>query len=224
LDYAVTLSNGRGSTEEIYDLDNNKAVGFRLQASYDNDDYGVTLGSYLYYGKVTDVTKNFNVGKENNIVITPIERYNELVESLDLSIRIAGLRLQSEYVHGLAKYSIRPLRQYEVINIPNVDGIYQPDYIDWEFYGLASYEIKLASGKMSLTPFGLYEYYVFESAFPGILVTMMSGGLNFKPSPYVVIKYEGKYVNFSGDNHNSNKVKVVRRGFWTNYFEVAVSF
>ncbi len=55
LDYALTLSNGRGPISEYKDLDANKAVGLRGKLVYSTDDWTLRIGGYGYYGRYTDV-------------------------------------------------------------------------------------------------------------------------------------------------------------------------
>ncbi len=90
-DYALTVSNGRGPMDTIYDLDDNKGLGLRLKMTYEGSDVLASLGGYGYYGDYTDLKKviesltpQFRVRQE----IT--ESYSEIVGALDLLIEFYG--------------------------------------------------------------------------------------------------------------------------------------
>ncbi len=218
-DYAVTVSNGRGPTEAIYDLDNNKALGFRLKGAYEAENMGISLGGYLYWGETTDVVKRLSNLDPVEIEIDQTENYSEIVGSIDLLFTLFGLRLQSEYVRGKVTYDVRPLKTYPVASIENPFREYQPDYIKWCVYGLAAYrfDFETTYGEMGLTPFFVYEYNVFDETNDELYAEVFHWGLNFSPSPFVVLKYESSRVRFPESD-------IVHEGIWVHSGQVSVSF
>jgi hypothetical protein len=225
IDYAITLSNGRGPTQAFYDLDNNKALGGRLRLSYEGNDVKWALGGYLYWGDTTDVTKTirYDVESESDyesyIQITDTEKYTEIVGTLDLSLDIYGVLFQSEFVRGQVKYDVRPVFMYPVIGVPDPFGGMQPDYNKWGTYGFLGYRIPLSVNQddMSLTPFAMAEYYVFDDTFDDYTILSIRGGLNFKPSPFVTLKLEVNRVSFPLSKTNTGAM-------WLYAVQAAISF
>ncbi len=215
LEYAITCSNGRGPTERIYDLDNNKALGFRLRGSYEGRDFYIALGSYLYWGDMTDIKKIID---ENGMNVETTQKFNELSVSADLLIKIFNFKLQSEFMRGITRYSIRPIKQFAIINIDRFSGIRQADLIRWNVYGLLAYEIPFntAVGLMMLTPFIMFEYDNFDDTDPINLSYSSRAGLNFKPTHYVTLKYEANYVRFPEHPDQGD--------IWIHVLQAAVSF
>lgn len=199
-DYVVTLSNGRGPTEEVYDLDENKAVGLRLRLSYEGQDVGFSLGTYGYFGHTTDNTKepDFGGGGIEEFAMREVttSRYQEMAGSVDLLLRLWNFRIQSEAAGGLLKYEVRPIATVPVIEEESPLGEYQPDFYKWNVYLMLAYEIPIRSGdkEMFLTPFLLAEYDVMYDSLPEYNTWVWRGGLNFKPNSFVVLKLDGTYV------------------------------
>ena len=219
LDYAVTLSNGRGPTEEVYDLDNNKALGLRLKGAYEGKEVTAALGGYLYWGDTTDVLKRLDSLDPIHLAVETTERYTEITGSLDLLLQFYHVRLQGEFVRGKVTYSTRPIILYPIIHLENFEGGRQPDYIKWAAYGLLGYEIpfKTEEGELFLTPFAMYEYNVFDDSNPEYTVYTVRGGLNFKPSQFVTVKYEATWSRFPEAMDTQGQ-------FWLHSVQLAVSF
>ncbi len=220
LDYAVTLSNNRGSTDSVYDMENNKALGFRLKGTYESTDFTAALGGYLYYGTVRDVIKRISSYiPVFRIQIDETEQYTELVGSLDLLLKLYGARLQVEYLQGAIQYSKRPLRVLPVLEQPTPLQEYQPDYEEWALYALLGYDFFFDPGttEMVLTPYGAFEYIVTDDTYPDLTEWMLRFGLNFRPSPFVVLKLEATDSVFPDSN-------LLEHGIWSYSAQMAVSF
>lgn len=220
LNYAVTVSNGRGATEATYDLDDNKALGLRLRASYEGDDVTTTVGGYLFWGTVREVHKRIETYEPFHIEVEDTARYSELIGSADLQLRIFGFRLEAEYIQGMVQYSERPLRVYPVVAVESPLGEHQPDYVKWAFFGLVGYEFAFgtSAGNMSITPYFAGEYNVGDDTFPDTNMYILRGGLNFRPSPFVALKAEfGKTIP-------NEKDSILGDGVWMVGGQMAVSF
>jgi len=222
LDYAVTLSNGRGPTEQVYDLDENKAVGLRLRLSYEGEDVGFALGAYGYFGHTTDITKepDFGDGGVSDFQLREVQtsRYQELAGSADMLLRLWGLRVQSEWAGGYIKYEVRPISTVPIIHVDSPLGEYQPDYLKWNVYLMLAYEIPIRSGDldMRLTPFLMAEYDVMYDSLPEYNTWVLRAGLNLKPNSFVVLKLDGTYVMLP----NSPDIGDI----WALGFQLALTF
>lgn len=188
IDYALTLSNGRGPADTVMDYDANKGLGLRLKVAYEQPDFEVALGGYGYTGRYTD-----KIIPPAGPVIAGLsyeikETYREYAMALDFRIAIYGLILQGELLRGLVYFDDeRP---------PVTIGAgYKPDYSSNAMYGLIGYRLPLDKllGSMTLTP-----YYGIGREIPidkkVMFYTAHWFGLNFMPSPWVTIKTEGSYV------------------------------
>ncbi len=220
LDYAVTLSNNRGSTDSVYDMENNKAAGLHLRGTYEGRDFTAALGGYLYYGTVRDVVKRISSYiPVFRIQIEETEKYTELVGSLDLLLKLYGARLQVEYIRGAIEYSKRPLRVLPVLDVVTPLQEWQPDYQEWSLYALLGYDIFFAPGttEMVLTPYGGAEYVVTDDTFADTDSWMARGGLAFRPSPYAVLKLEIYQTVFP-------RSEMMKHSIWNYTSQLAVSF
>lgn len=197
IDYAFTVSNGRGPMDEVYDIDDNKALGLRLRFERDGRNVDFALGGYGYWGETSDVTKNVSTDlSTGGFIDTEVtERYDELAGALDFVLEMFGVRLQGEYARSLRKYEIRPLLTLPIVNITAPDK-YQPDYIQWNVYGLLAWQLPLEAllGDMTLTPYVLHEYSVQDDSEHDYDTKVTRFGINYKPIVFVAIKLETTYV------------------------------
>ena len=222
LDYAVTLSNGRGPIESVVDLDDNKGAGLRLRLSYEGDEVGFALGGYGYFGSYTDEERNIVTTTPFDVEAEVVERYKEFIGTGDVLLDLYGLRLQGEYVRRLVRYTERPLQ------VPPDPPGYPADYIAQYVYGLLAYELPIAEylGGLRVTPYVMYEYAVPDDT-SDVWGHTVAAGLNLKPSSFVVIKAE----YFTSIFPESKKVmrddgtidKQAER-FWGLTAQLAVSF
>jgi hypothetical protein len=155
VDYAFTISNGRGPIDEIQDLDANKGLGLKLKLSYEHDELTVSVGGYGYWGDYTDIKRSITSVDPFSVAISQTVSYNELLASADFLLELFGVRLQAEYVGVRNRYSVRPLRSEYYPG-----GGYQPDHFAWCVYGLLGYTLPLQRwlGEMTLMPYFMSEY------------------------------------------------------------------
>jgi hypothetical protein len=213
IDYALTLSNGRGPADTVMDYDANKALGLRLKVTYERPDFQVALGGYGYTGRYSDkVLPQMVKGVTSGVYYVTAETYREYAGALDFLIAVYGLTLQGELLHNLVYFdNKRPAAIF---------GGYLPDYSSDRMYGLISYRLPLDNllDAMSLTP-----YYGIGAEYPQdkdlMYYTVHWFGLNFKPSPWVTIKTEASYVK-THFNFSSIKPPYV----WSWNTQLAVSF
>ncbi|MDJ0764099.1 MAG: hypothetical protein QNJ97_14045 [Myxococcota bacterium] len=220
LDYAVTLSNGRGSTETVYDLNNNKAIGLRLKGTYEGKENSLSLGGYFYYGETTDVAKSLELNSHNDLEfsVETTENYTEILSSFDLVLELSGFKLQVEYAGGIVRYDERPPLVYFLINAQDPLGKLRPDFIKWGIYGLVSYEFvfNVKESSVRLIPFFMTEYCEHDDTALGSPILVYRGGLNLKPSSFITLKYELVHVGFP-------ETKLLN-DFWIHSGQLAISF
>ncbi|MDJ0764105.1 MAG: hypothetical protein QNJ97_14075 [Myxococcota bacterium] len=220
LDYAVTLSNGRGPTEAIYDLDNNKAVGLRLKATYEKKENSLSMGGYFYYGESTDVTKSITLDNSYNLEIDveKFEHYTEISGAFDFVLTLFGIKLQFEYTGGIVKYDTHPPVIYPIFYFQDVQGAIQPNYLKTGLYGLVAYEfvIDRQDSKMRFIPFFMIEFTEHDDTVPEATLLIYRGGFNFKPSSFITLKYELVRGDFAESD--------IMNPFWIHSGQLAVSF
>lgn len=201
VDYAVTVSNGRGPVDSTMDYDNNKALGLRLRLNLELDSISIALGEYAYYGKYTDIKKGMYMGPgttDIHIKVTPTSVYDEYISATDLLIKIRGLRLQSEFVRRLVKYSVSPSMTPSEAATLGISAMaaskhHYPSFVGTSIYGLAAYEIPLddlVHTSVRVTPYLYYERYLLNDQQPWEKSSILAGGLNIRPSAFLVLKLE----------------------------------
>lgn len=208
LDYALTLSNGRGPIESVLDLDENKGIGFRLKFTYTGKNVTFFIGSYGYTGEYTDIKKRSVIQLQDDLTIDedqpdafitkviPVEAYREYVVSGDMLISLFHLTLQSEVVWRRVHYSIRPYMDQgtAILNggVAVEDTYYMPDFVGYGVYTLLSYELPLPELKwmLKVTPYVMYERGDHMGVYELAKVHILYAGLNVKPSPYITLKGE----------------------------------
>ena len=191
LGYHLTLSNGRGPSQVLEDLDSNKAIGGRLFLR------GYWLGQLDigvsgYGGKVTDRRQQITDLTNQRLGWFDYARYNEISLAADLRWLFKGLHFQNEVaLHDRAwDDDARP---------PAAQGApgSQPDVRRFGFYSLVGYRLPW----LNLMPYAIVSYYDagLKSAFNGSQkIIAMTGGLNFRLTPTVVLKTElstGKFLS-----------------------------
>ena len=98
IDYGLTVSNGRGPVQKLYDLDDHKALGLNLGFSY-RGPVSLSFGTYLFWGKTTDTAEVQSIDLVINAVDISDEvvyQYYEKTMSFYLKFEVAGLLLQGE--------------------------------------------------------------------------------------------------------------------------------
>lgn len=191
LEYALTLSNGRGPTARVYDLDENKAAGLSLSFFYTGP-VSLSFGTYLYIGEYTDVEKliNPNLGSIYEFDIDVTENYIEKSMAFHLKLEWKGLLLQGEYCRGMTQYKKggRPLffAGYAPGQI-----IYVADFIQHAGYALLAY--KLPFDIIDIRPYFIYEYQQPPDVWNLPQGNNYGGGLNWHVTPAVVWKIDFIY-------------------------------
>ncbi len=211
-DYALTLSNGRGPADSVIDYDDNKGLGLRLKLSHKGIDHEVAIGTYGYMGDFTDIERevvSFGPFDVDEVVST---HYEELAGSIDLLLEYKDLRLQSEYFRRRVEYTMHGPSIFGT----GPPGQLQPNFIQYDIYVMLAYTLPLESwlGEMKLTPYVFYEYAESDDSDDPVS-QVINAGLNFKPSPYLVLKAEQSFV------HQFNRAN---SGFSVFSLQLAVSF
>jgi opacity protein-like surface antigen len=184
IDYAFTLSNGRGPIESVVDLDDNKGLGLKFKYTYNGDKVTAAVGAYGYMGDYTDIKKTLESTAPLDVVATDTAKYREWAGSVDFQLNFFGVLLQSEYASAIIKYD-DDLR-------PRVSGGYMPNYTTYSYYILLGYSLP-KTGTMSVTPYFMFQQRRVDDINPDNMAFTFSGGINFKPSPYVALKTEYLY-------------------------------
>lgn len=210
-DYAVTLSNGRGPIDQLFDLDENKGAGLRLRLTHQKKPFRISLGGYGYYGTYTDSKKTVvlemnpdgtvrqDVDYPLGARVTVTESYKEYVVATDLLVELYGLKLQAEYIHRYINFTtpgiIPPEDLIDVIGI-NTETVYKGNFEGNGVYALLAWQLPLSEWQemVLITPYLMYERGDPNDTDPGYLLDIIQAGLNVKPSSFVTLKAEYAYV------------------------------
>ena len=181
------LSNGRGPVDEYADLDSNKAVTGRLQATW-RKRATLQIGTTAYYGRYTDLSQSTELnGAGARIVDDVEEQFDELAFGADILYKLGGFHLQAEFVSNQQRYTDegRPMRNAVE---------YWPDLARFGTYGLVGYRFAW----FGLMPYVMGEYFQISNNFEPArapdddgVVHVMSG-LNARPTPNVTLKFQGE--------------------------------
>ncbi|MCP4679960.1 MAG: hypothetical protein GY854_31605 [Deltaproteobacteria bacterium] len=234
INYAITLSNGRGPMESVMDLDENKAVGLRLALAYRKPKVEVEISGYGYYGKRTDekkvlqvfgVTPNDELTLEEPVRVKMVETavQDEYVVSSSFMLKLFGVRLQSELIWNYIEQII-PRRMADddvILNGGNpLIPMFAPSHTGLGYYVLLAYQLPLDK---YLGSFRIMPYLMWEDSDPAEYIPqsgsrIFSAGLNLKPTPNTVIKAEyGRLSSLSDAIGLGEPVHVVQA-------QLAVSF
>jgi hypothetical protein len=175
LGYHATMSNGRGGAEAQVDFDSKLAFGGRLELE---TPWGLRLGGSVYRGRYTALATTAGV---------PPETYLEAVYGADLQFDRGPLHVQTEYISRDRHYEDGH-RQLTVTG-----SGYNADGRELGYYVLAGYRFDQLWNVM---PYAYYQQYrpfdAFGTGFSG--VKSLDGGLNFRPSPAMVLKLQLNYA------------------------------
>jgi len=235
LDYALTVSNGRGPMDEFYDLDSNKALGFRGRMSLRIGDADLSAGAYVYYGKYTDTTNlmkvymnstfsGFAEGMDDPVryVETTTRQYREAVIAADLRLSFKGVSVFGEFVRGRVEYlkasQIDPIRPLMIGSSPTIPAA-EANYIKQAGYVLGAWELPLSKfiGEVKIIPFAGVDFLSPHDVYDYDSLNMIQFGVNVKPAAYVSLKSNAYCVIPRGDTPIMSTV-----WYWTN--QLAVSF
>jgi hypothetical protein len=207
LNYALTLTNGRGPIDAVHDLDNNKGLGLRLRLLYEHDDISLSVGGHGYTGSYRDEELALIIDPAASTMETnkeTTEDYNELSISADLQLKLMGFLLQAEYVRQRVTYN-EPLAVDEINLIMELKDplgargpYYVANYIAQGFYVLGAYTLPLERwlGQVRLTPFFLFEYNDRSDVVDyNDMKELYEAGLNIRPTPALVFKLDWSYMD-----------------------------
>lgn len=188
--YTVTLSNGRGPVDFYRDLDDDKAIGGRLQLVH----YGpgeLRVGVAGYRGRYTDSTRSIDVRDGVSPAVDVVDQYDELALAADALFRLGGLHLQAEVAINDRAYT--PQGRPPLVDMQTGEAGLMPDRRRYGAYFLVGYRTPW----LEAMPFLLVEDFVFDQ---GELdeVLVFTCGLNARPVPSVVLKAQFSYGAFPG--------------------------
>jgi hypothetical protein len=198
LDYALTLSNGRGPTTKIYDLDENKAMGLKLSFQYDGA-VSLGFGTHLYIGEYTDIVRIETMVDRYEYETDFTENYIEKAIAFHLKFQWKGLVLQGEYARGLIKYTEdgRYLFFEEGSWGPTT---YLADYIQQGAYALLAYRLPVDA--INLSPFFIYEFQQPKDYSTLPRGHNFGGGINWRIIPELVWKIDYVYHRATDERWN----------------------
>jgi hypothetical protein len=213
LDYAVTLSNGRGPVQSMYDLDENKGLGARLAFAYQGSKVFARLGGYGYMGKSSEIAKIRHITMNEDgvaldnpdgfrVQVVDTESYDEYIGTADFLLETYGVRLQSEFVYRYVKFET-PGRPNDIessfggLPPPLIDPNFAyANFIGLSYYVLLAYTLPLDQyiGMVRITPYVMYEWNNPNDTQTFQKVNNFIYGVNIKPVPFVVLKLEGNFT------------------------------
>lgn len=202
--YHLTLSNGRGPIDSYQDLDNNKALGARLFWKQETDFGELTVGVSGYRGKYTDAQDNFGVDASgalavNRVVLT---RYDELSLAADAKWEWGGLLVQSEAILNDVAYDDG--HRSPDAGLSGGPPGFLPDHRRFGFYALAGYRTSF----LGVMPFASAEYYDTGVNVLYASAASVSGGINCRPTPRVVLKAQYTHAFFP-DNSDLGLIDLI---------------
>jgi hypothetical protein len=173
LDYHVTASNGRGTTEPTYDQDSKFAFGGSVKVE---TPWGLKAGASYYRGRYTGLPAAPGAIAET---------YREASYGADAQYNHGALHLQSEAM----------MREHHYVagqRPANAAG-FAPDALDTGLYFLGAWRFDQL---WNVTPYTLFESYQTSTSpyFGGL--KSLNIGLNFRPSPNLVFKLQGDRTRF----------------------------
>lgn len=195
LGYAVGVSNGRSPIGDFGDLDENKALTFRLNGTYRGTGV-LSFGASSYVGRYTDVQQSISLdGGVTRIDETVTHQYDEVTFGLDARYTLGGFHAQSEFLVNDELYTEegRPIR---------IGNVFQPDNRRYGAYAVVGYRFDW----FGLMPFATAEYFslinVVEPTRPPSTDVLMdfAVGLNARPTDNVTLKLEGNLGVFYVDD------------------------
>jgi hypothetical protein len=182
--YHATLTNGRGTFQAFRDLDDNKALGGRLELETPWLD-GVRFGISAYRGRFTDRPPDQIAVDANGVPFntTPLgTSYDESAWGADVVLRRGALVAQAEVIGNDRDF--RAGSRARALNSPG----YEANGRYMGAYALVGYRFDRL---WQVMPFGVIE---LDRLRPSVnlgdhpTVLQMTGGLNFRPDPSVVLK------------------------------------
>lgn len=210
VEYALTLSNGRGPTEAVFDLDENKAVGLRLHLTFDNSTVQFSVGGYGYVGTEKDDKKVVSVKTRDDGTLDMdakdpirVDRIDvgagrEIVLTADIKLRLFGITLQGEYVWKRVDFDEPFLftTDYTLLQGGSVaDEWYYASYLGYSVYGLLAYTLPLEKwiAPVTITPYFFIEKNISYDTASFANFDTIWFGVNIKPNVFLTLK--GEYTH-----------------------------
>ncbi len=211
LDYAFTVSNGRCPTEAVHDLDENKAVGLRLQLTINTADVRFSFGGYGYVGTDKDQKKvvfseigpdgALDMNAEDPVRVERIDLATgrEIVLTADMKLSFFGIVLQGEYVWKRMDFTDPYLfnTQHTVMQGGSaIDEWYYASYLGYSGYGLVAYTLPLDRwiDPVAVTPYFYIEKNISYDTASFVNFTTIWSGINVKPTAFLTLKAEYMYT------------------------------
>jgi len=210
LDYAFTVSNGRGPAESLFDLDSNKGIGLKLGMNANLGKLSMELGAYGYYGKYTDNKKTMYIENTSleSIKMTATEKYTEGAVAVHALLKVAGIRLQGEYIYKYAHYTYPSALHSDLsMFLPYNPEATAPDYNHHAVNALLGYTLPIKNIDTKIMPFATAERFARDDYGEPFNLNMYVAGINVKPSPYVVLKAAGTFA--IPDNPELGKIQSI---------------
>lgn len=185
--YHLTLSNGRGPIDSYEDLDENKAVGWRLWVRNDSPVGTFTFGTSGYRGKYTDTVAESQITPDSySTTYRPVLAYDELGLALDFKWTWGGYLLQSELILHDVKYDDRARA---AAPFPTPVRGWAPDERVWGYYAITGYRFPW----LGVMPF-VGNQYLYAGKGNPFTCWEFNGGLNIRPNEIAVLKLVALWV------------------------------
>jgi hypothetical protein len=174
IDYHLTASNGRGTTEAQADQDGELAYGARL----DVETHGLKLGASYYRGRSTGLPP---------IVGGLADTFQEAAYGADIQFDRGGLHLQAEVMARDRHYDDG--KRYAIASGFNADGR------DTGYYAIAGYRFDRL---LNVMPYAVIENHSPADHSSYQQINAGSVGLNFRPAASLILKVQAEYAKFDG--------------------------
>lgn len=194
LGYFLSLSNGRGPVDAYADLDHNKAFTGRVYFNSELPFGTLSLGYTLFRGNYTDRVTRLAVALTGEIGTEYVsaDRYEELGMAADLRFVWEGLTLQSELI--TREVALDDRFRPTTVPLPGKPPGFEPDHRAVGFYAMGAYRLPW---------FNIMPFFGGENYDPGVTSNFEAaavwGGINFRPTPRVVLKLQLTKSWFTGD-------------------------
>jgi len=203
LEYALTLSNGRGDASNLKDPDWNKALGGRVVAG-STGDWTWQAGLSWYWGDYSEIKRVFVPPRD--IVKETTVRYREAAVGADFSLEVGPFGLQTEVLANWRKYdddhrppwvprgseSFIPADQDVLAQA--FPGQFRPDLGSWAAIAILSYELPLRH--LRLRPFVSATWLDIDDNISFDNLIDLTYGLNWRVSGAVVVKVAQEWVHW----------------------------
>ena len=174
IEYHLTASNGRGTTEAQADQDGELAFGARL----DVETHGLKLGGSYYRGRSTGLPP---------VVGGLADTFLEAAYGADIQFDRGGLHVQAEV---MARD-----RHYDDGKRNSIASGFTADGRDTGFYALAGYRF---DRWWNVMPYTIFENHSPADHTSYGKINAGSFGLNFRPAASLILKLQAEYARFDG--------------------------